>query len=161
MSKQQAHSWWVLAILPGIHIFLVILTVELSATTPGGAYYRIVGVDPVVAGLLMVYEGVFIHLCFLLVGTAWWFGVGLLGWLSRGGRVSAVSRAVVINTLIGLLGIAMVIPVFRRDLVNGVVSLAVGLQYLCAGLLCIGAFVSAAYAWKARNGDIGMTGFNG
>jgi hypothetical protein len=148
MSKQPISSWWVLAVLPAIHILLILLTIRLSTYTPGATYYRIIGVDPLPAALLMVYEGVIIPLCFLVVGTAWWFVVGMLGWLRRGDRVGAVTRAV-INTLVGLLGVDITVPIFRTDLAAGMVSRAVGVQYACAGMLFLGAFVSALYAWRA------------
>jgi hypothetical protein len=46
-----------LAVLPLIHVLLVILSLILSAHTPGGAYYRLFGADPLSAMVLMVYDG--------------------------------------------------------------------------------------------------------
>ena len=139
--------WWVLTVLPAIHILLIVLTIWLSARTPGATYYRIIGVDPQLGILLWISEGVMIPLSCLLVGTTCWLMVGM-GWSIKQVTANTAARGVVINTLVGLFAVDLAVPVFRRDLANGLVSLGVGVQYVCIGFLCLGAFVSATYSWK-------------
>jgi hypothetical protein len=78
-----------LVVLPTLYLLLVVLTMVLSATLPGGAYYRMLGVNPLAAMIGMVSEGGVFYGALFLFGTAWWFFIGAIGWSSRSGTVSA------------------------------------------------------------------------
>src|SRR5579863_5633418 len=77
-----------LFLLPAVHLLLIILTIFVSAHVPGGAYHRIIGVDPVGAAVGMVSEGAIFYVTLLLCGTAWWLFIGAIGWTSAAGSLS-------------------------------------------------------------------------
>ncbi len=142
-----------LFILPGLHFFLVILSMILSINTPGGTYFRMLGADPVVAAAMMVYDGMgVIVVGLLLFGTGWWFFIGWIGWASvkrRIGRLVSV-LCVLFAAFFGVVGIGLSIETLRSDDFRSLIPMAGAiLQYVCVALLCAGVFVSAGFALVA------------
>jgi hypothetical protein len=143
-----------LVTLPAFYVLLVVFTMLVSVNVPGGAYYRIFGVDPLAAAVGMVYEGAGFYTVLFLSGTVWWFFIGTIGWKSRNRNISR--PASILGTLLSLLsvliGIAMTKDAFHHDLNGGALSLAAIFQYAGVGILCLGAFVVTIYAVAAAFG---------
>jgi hypothetical protein len=139
-------------ILPAIYVIAVFLTIALSASTPGGAYYRILSLCPPVASLGMVVEndGVIVA-AFLLLGTPWWYLVGRIGWDGHERRRSFVSP--VVGALIALftcfVSTGMTIDPLKQDIHYGALRSGAVSQYLLVALLCVGALLSVFLALAA------------
>jgi hypothetical protein len=139
-------------ILPAIYVIAVFLTTALSASTPGGAYYRILSLCPPVASLGMVVEndGVIVA-AFLLLGTPWWYLVGRIGWDGHERRRSFVSP--VVGALIALftcfVSTGMTIDPLKQDIHDGSLRSGAVSQYLLVALLCVGALLSVFLALAA------------
>ena len=140
-----------LAALPVVHLFLIVLTMILSYKNPADAYYRIFGVDPLAAAVGMVSEGSAFYGALLIFGTAWWYFIGWIGWVSRNGRINRLSAGLgaILALFFGIIGAKMSTDIFRQDLDDGVLSAGAILQYASLGVLCLGAFVVAAYSAMA------------
>lgn len=139
-------------ILPGIYVIAIFLTTALSASTPGGAYYRILSLCPPVAGLGMVFDNdLMIVTAFLLLGTPWWYLVGRIGWDSYQHRRSLISP--VVGALIGLftclVSTGMTLDPLKQDIHDGALNSGAVSQYLLVALLCIGALLSVFLALAA------------
>ena len=140
-----------LVVLPTIHVILVALSMFLSINIPGGAYYRIFGVDPFSAMFMMVYDGTLAVIVFILIlGTAWWYFIGRIGWESSQGRMSRLGAGLgaLLTLFFGVIGVALSKGVVYEDIHDGALSAGAILQYVLAGLLCLGAFVAAGYSAK-------------
>jgi hypothetical protein len=140
--------------LPGLHLSLIIFTMFVSAYVPGGAYYRIFGVDPVGVGVGMVSEGAIFYATLLLCGTAWWFFVGAIGWKSAAGGLSRpfAGMGALLSVFTLVTGIALTKDVVSQDIRDGVLSLSAIVQYACVGLLCFGALIVTFYSTMAAFG---------
>jgi hypothetical protein len=139
-------------ILPAIYVIALFLTTALSASTPGGAYYRILSLCPPVASLGMVVENdVVIVVAFLLLGAPWWYLVGRIGWDGHERRRSVVSP--VVGALIALftcfVSTGMSVDPLKRDIHDGALRSGAVSQYLLVALLCLGALVSVFLALVA------------
>ena len=139
-------------ILPGIYVIAVFLTTVLSASTPGGAYYRILSLCPPVASLGMVVDNdAVLVAAFLLVGTPWWYLVGRIGWDGHERRRSFLSPAV--GALIALftcvVSVGMTLDPLKQDIHDGALRAGAVSQYLLVATLCIGALVSVFLALVA------------
>ena len=140
-----------LVVLPAIHVILVALTMVLSRDTPGGAYYRIFGVDPLSAMPMMVYDGTLAVIVFILVfGTAWWYFIGRIGWESSQARMSRFGAGLgaLLTLFFGVVGVALSMGIVNEDKNDGALSAGAILQYFLVGFLCLGAFVSASCSAK-------------
>jgi hypothetical protein len=140
-----------LLILPTIHVLLVTLTIILSSNTPGGAYDRIVGVDPLGLGVLMIFDGTLaVAGFFLIFGTAWWYFIGRIGWESSQGRLSrfGAGSGALLTLFFGATGVILTKSVVNGDIRGGTLSAGAIIQYVLVGLLCVGAFVAACYSSK-------------
>ena len=133
-----------IAVLPSIHLLLVVFTMTVSATQAGGAYYRIFGVDPLAASVGMVYEGPIFYATLLIFGTAWWWFVAYCGWKTkdRGGWA-------VLSVLVSLLSVSVVVALTVAPLREDALSVAALLQYLGVGTLCLGTLIIGASSAKA------------
>jgi hypothetical protein len=157
MANEKRYSitpYLPLVALPALHALLVAFTMLVSLSVPGGAYYRIFGVDPLAAAVGMVYEGAVFYAVLLLAGTAWWFFIGMIGWKSINrnmGRPVAIIGAL-LSLLSSLVGITMTKDVLYQDLHRGLLSLTAIFQYAGVGMLCLGAFVVTIYAVIAAFG---------
>jgi hypothetical protein len=150
-NRFSANSYLPLAALPALYLLLIAFTVLVSLNVPGGAYYRIFGVDPVAAAVGMVYEGAEFYAVLFLVGTAWWLFIGTIGWKSRNRNISRTGAVLgaLLSLVSALIGVAMTKDVFHQDLNEGALSLAAIFQYMGVGMLCLGALVVAIYAAMA------------
>jgi hypothetical protein len=140
-----------LLVLPATHVILVALTMVLSRHTPGGAYYRIFGVDPFSAMVLMVYDGTpAVVVSILVLGTAWWYFIGRIGWESSQGRLSRFGAGLgaLLTLFFGVIGVTLSIGVVNEDMRDGALSAGAIFQYVLVGLLCLGAFVAASSSAK-------------
>jgi hypothetical protein len=140
-----------LLILPTIHVLLVTLTIILSSNTPGGAYDRIVGVDPLGLGVLMIFDGTLALAGFFLIfGTAWWYFIGRIGWESSQGRLSrfGAGSGALLTLFFGATGVILTKSVVNGDIRGGTLSAGAIIQYVLVGLLCVGAFVATCYSSK-------------
>jgi hypothetical protein len=138
-------------VLPSLHAVLCFLTLLVSRRTPGGAWYRLVGIDFPLFAFAMPLRGfdgeLAVFAIVLLLGTSWWYLIGRVGWSSHIGRLRS-SGATVLALSVSLIGPAIWADTFHRDIreaaLKGVaLTDAVRLQYLLVGLLCIGALLSA------------------
>ena len=146
--------WWSppLLILPAVHGFLIVLTAWLQSRTNWG-YYRLIGVDFLAVPLAMCCgdpSGLLFGI-FLVIGTTWWYFIGRIGWESKQGRIGRVTAglAALLALLFALVGTVGSAVIFRHDFRDRALSAAIGLQYVCAGILCMGAFVSTFYSVRA------------
>jgi hypothetical protein len=138
-----------LAALPLIHVLLVILSMILSVHTPGGAYFRLFGVDPLSAMAMMVYDGTATVIGFILIlGTGWWYFLGRIGWESSHGRLSRFGAGLgaLLTLFFGATGVILTKGVITEDIQEGTLSAGAIFQYVLVGLLCVGAFVAAGRA---------------
>jgi hypothetical protein len=136
-------------ILPGIYVVIVALTAALSPGTPGGAYYRIIGLCPPAGSVGMVFDNAAVIVgAFLLFGMPWWYMVGRIGWDSherrRGFLTSLGGAAIALFTCFVSSG--MTRGVFKRD---GPFTTAMIAQYLLVALLCLGSLLSMLFALGA------------
>jgi hypothetical protein len=126
----------------------------ISVRVPGGAYYRIFGVDPVGLGVGMISEGAIFYAALLLFGTAWWFFIGTIGWKSRIGNMNRPIAA--LGALLSLSSAVIAIVITKdalyQDLRDGSLSFAAIVQYACVGMLCLGALVITIYSMTAALG---------
>jgi hypothetical protein len=158
MTREARHAlmpYLPLFVLPAVHIFLVALTTILSRMTPGGAYYRILGVDFVAAPIMMVFDNAPIIVgVLLIVGTALWYFIGWIGWESSKGKISRLSAAVggLFALFFGAIGALATKEILYEDLLRGSPSVGAILQYACVGVLCLGAFVVTIYSAIAALG---------
>jgi hypothetical protein len=79
MNDKNSRKSWGRIILTGGHLFLIAIIAFDSASTPGGTWYRLIPIDPLCAGFLMVvtsYIGIFA--LFAILGTAQWYLIGFL-----------------------------------------------------------------------------------
>lgn len=139
-------------ILPGIYVVAVFLTAALSASTPGGAYYRILSLCPPVAALGMVVDNDLVLVtAFLLLGTPWWYWVGRIGWDGYERRRSVVRPAIgaPIALFTCVVSAGMTVDPLKQDIHEGVLKAAAVSQYLLVALLCLGALLSACLALAA------------
>jgi hypothetical protein len=134
-----------------VYLLLIVLTMVLSATPPGGAYYRMLGVNPLAAMIGMASEGAPFYGVLFLLGTAWWFFIGAIGWSSKSGTMSRPIAALgaLLSVFSALAGIGMTTVAMRQD---HEFSLGAVLQYACVGLLCLGALIVTIYSAKTAFG---------
>jgi hypothetical protein len=150
MPREKFHLA-ALVVLPLIHALLVILSMILSVHTPGGAYYRLFGADPLSAMALMVYDGTPAVIGFILIlGTGWWYFLGRIGWESSQGRLSRFGAGLgaLLTLFFGATGVILSKGVINEDIREGTLSAGAISQYVLVGLLCVGAFVAAYYSSK-------------
>ena len=151
MKALKKNEWYSprYLILPGIHVVVVALTAALSPGTPGGAYYRIIGLCPPAMSVGMVFDNAAVVVgAFLLLGTPWWYTVGRIGWDSherRPGIMTSLGGAA-IALLTCFVSSGMTRDVFRRD---GPFTTAMIAQYWLAVLLCLGSLISMLVALGA------------
>jgi hypothetical protein len=140
-----------LVALPALHLFLVAFTILVSVRVPGGAYYRILGIDPLAAVVGMVDEGTIFYAVLLVFGTAWWLFIGSIGWKSRDVDMSRPIAALgaLLSLFSAAVGIAMTEGPFHEDVHDGVLSVGAIFQYICVGMLCLGALVVTIYSAMA------------
>lgn len=144
----QNRGWLraVFLIMPAIYVGTVVVTYALSIGTPGGAYYRIFGLDPLAAIIGMAHDGVaMIIAVFLLTGTPWWF---FLGWSTFGGERPVLGGVLALFT--SYIVVSATIDPLKQDIHNGSLSAAVMFQYSLTSLLCLGALTSAIYGLVLR-----------
>lgn len=152
MTRIKDYGRWFslpLLILPATYVLLILLTVLLSLRTYGGAFYRIIGVNPVAGGLMMIYDNAVVIIeIFLISGTPWWYFIGRIGWDSKKRRIGRLSSS--LGAILALFscwaGTSMTTEVLKRDIRDGILSGVVILQYSIVGILCLGAFISAIYS---------------
>jgi len=152
LGKRIAFPTYVaLLALPSIHVFLVVLTMIVSIGTPGGAYYRIFGVNPVAGAVGMITEGPVFFVALFVCGTAWWYFIGLIAWKSRRGRITPISAGLgaVLALFSGAVGASASRDALYQDLHDRVLSVGPIFQYACIALICTGSFVTAYYAATA------------
>jgi hypothetical protein len=139
-------------ILPAIYVIAVFLTTALSASTPGGAYYRILSLCPPVASLGMVVENDFvIVVAFLLLGTPWWYWVGRIGWDGHERRRSLVSPLVgaLIAVFTCFVSTGMTVDPLKQDIHDRALRSGALSQYFLVALMCVGALLSVFLALAA------------
>ena len=139
---------WLL-LLPGLYAATVLLTFALSLTTPGGAYYRIIVINPLAAGFIWGVESdVGLTAVFLVTGVPLWYLVGRIG--SQGIRRSASRLRLGVGALFCvsplLLGGPETLDILSQDARDNFVTHAVVLQYVLVAALFVGAAISAACA---------------
>jgi hypothetical protein len=137
-------------VLPGIYVVIVALTTALSPGTPGGAYYRIVGLCPPAMSVGMVVDNAAVVVgVFLLLGTPWWYMVGRIGWDNRERRpgfgTSLGGAAIALFTCFVSSGMSR--DVFRHD--DGPFTTAMIAQYWLVALLCLGSLISMLFTLGA------------
>lgn len=153
ISTKNDSQWFSLSliVLPSIHVILVAVTILLSLKTAGGAYYRLVGVDPLAAVFMMADEGVALSVvgAILIFGTAWWYFIGRIG--CRRGKLSRVGSALgaILALFFGVIGFLISKQTFLSDFNNGQLSAGALFQYFCVAAILAGAFISAIYSTKA------------
>jgi len=138
-----------LIILPMLYFAVVVLTAILSLGTPGGAFYRIIGIDPFVGAFMMVYDNAALIVgAFLVSGLPWWYFVGRIGWESRKRRIGRWSSGlgVCLTLFTCSVSTAVSLSVLKQDRREGALTVAVIAQYSLLALLCFEAFVSTIYA---------------
>jgi hypothetical protein len=136
-------------ILPGIYVVIIVLTTALSPGTPGGAYYRVIGLCPPAMSVGMVVDNAAVLVgAFLLFGTPWWYMVGRIGWDSHERRRSFLTSlgGAAIALFTCFVSSGMTREVFRRD---GHFTTATIAQYWLAALLCLGSLISMLFALRA------------
>lgn len=134
-------------IVPFIYVGTVVLTCSLSARTPGGAYYRIWGIDPLAAMFGMVYDNVAVIVgVFLVSGTPWWYLVGRIGWGDRKRRLSAGVGGALFALFTCFVTASITLGVLKQDIHAGLLTDMVIFQYSLVALLCFGALVSTLCA---------------
>jgi hypothetical protein len=148
---KRAGDWFGLSllILPAVHVSLIVLTILLSLNTPGGAYYRLLGVDVLAAPVLMVNENpIIINAVFLIFGTAWWYFIAKIGWASNNGRMTRLGSGLgaLLALTFAVIGTGMSRDVLYEDFDAGQLSVPVILQYALIAAICFGAFISAIYS---------------
>jgi hypothetical protein len=138
-----------LIILPAVYVAAVALAQVLSMSTPGGAYYRLLPVNPFAAAAMMVVENDSAILAVLLVsGIPAWYLIGRIGWEGRTGRRSRVTLGLeaLLSLLASLVCITLAVSVLRQDLSGGHLSAWAVIQYWLDGILCFGAILSTVWA---------------
>jgi hypothetical protein len=141
-----------LLILPAIYVVDIFLTAVISAGTPGGAYYRIVGIGPVAGAVGMVYDSTaVIVIAFLLSGTPWWYLIGWIGWNSRKRRTSRGSSGLgaIIALFTCFVSTSITLGNLKQDIHDKLLTSGVIFQYSLAVLLIFGALISTFYAIMA------------
>jgi hypothetical protein len=138
-----------LLLLPGLYAATVLLTFALSLDTPGGAYYRIIAVNPLAALFMWrVQNDIALTAVFLVIGLPWWYLVGRIG--SEGTRRSYSRLRLGLGALfcasILLLGSSVTIDTLKQDARDNFVTGAVMLQYALVAALCVGAGISTLCA---------------
>ena len=136
-----------LLIMPAIYVGTIAVTYTLSIGAPGGAYYRIFGLDPLAAMFGMVYDNAAIIIgVFLLTGTPWWYFVG---WFTFGGERPVFGGVLAVFTF--FVAVIATIDPLKQDVHDGLLSSAVIFQYSLTALLCLGALTSAVYSLVVRD----------
>ena len=138
-----------LTILPSIYVVVIVLTAMLSVDTPGGTFYRIVGINPVAGVSMMVCHNVPIIVgIFLVSGTPWWYLVGRIGWESRKRKISRLSLGLgaVLTLFTGWVATSVTADILKQDIHGGFVTGPVILQYMFVAFLCVGALLSTICA---------------
>jgi hypothetical protein len=139
-------------VLPGVYVGTILLTTVLSIGTPGGAYYRVFGVCPLVASIGMVYDSTSVIVgAFLVVGTPWWYlvgRIGLSGYRRARGPLSAAVGVAIAGFTCFVTG-SMTSGVFKQDIRDSAVKGWVIAQYWLVALLCFGALVSGVFSLVA------------
>ena len=136
-------------ILPGIYVVVVALTAALSPGTPGGAYYRIIGLCPPAISVGMVFENAAVIVgTFLLLGTPWWYMVGRIGWDSnerrRGFLTSLGGAAIALLTCVVSSGITRDVLRHERPFTTAMIA-----QYWLVASICLSSLVSTLFALGA------------
>jgi hypothetical protein len=136
-----------------MHLILCGITALISLKLPGGgAWYRIIPINLPWSVSLVVLDGWLpIFIVFFVLGTAQWWFIGKMGWLSRrheGDRVLAALGAA-IGLLNGVIGARGSVDTLRSDLHQGLLTGGAVIQYVCVGLLCVGALISGLYSAAA------------
>ncbi len=133
-------------LLPALYVGLVLATAIFAKGTDGTPYDRLVGVDPIGLAVRMIYANpVVVMACFLVTGAPWWYFIGRMccdGRDGKLGRITSVLGSVLafftVGTIAKLTGDAL-----REDISSGILSKLATFQYCIAGLLGIGALISA------------------
>ena len=133
-------------------MFAILLATALSPSTPGGAYYRILGLCPLVASIGMVVDNDAVIVgAFLLLGTPWWYLVGRIGWDSheRGHGLLRPIVGAAIAVFTCFISTAMTVDQLKSDIHDNALKSAALAQYSLVALLCVGALLSALSALMA------------
>jgi hypothetical protein len=138
-----------LLILPSIYVIAILLTAALSVRMPGGAYYRIIGIDPVAGMFGMVYDSDAILVgAFLIFGTPWWYLMGRIALNSKNRKFSSwgSGAAAVLAFFTCFVATSMSTDVLKQDIREGPLTAMAILQYSLVAFLCFGSLVSTIYA---------------
>jgi hypothetical protein len=138
-----------LLLLPSLYAASVLLTFALSLDTPGGAYYRIIAVNPLAALFMWRVENdIALTAVFLVIGVPWWYLVGRIGLegMNRSCSRFRLGAGALFCALVLLLGSSLTIDVLRQDARDSFVTGAVILQYALIAALCVGAGISTLCA---------------
>jgi len=140
-----------LIVLPALYLLLAIFTIFVSATVPGGAYYRIIGVNLVAGMVGMVSEGVLFYSVLLIFGAAWWLLIGAIGAQSRGGGISRPIAALggLLSLAVALGGAAITSSALDEDLRKAGLSTVGVIQYVLVGMLILAVLFVAFYSARA------------
>jgi hypothetical protein len=144
-------SRFLLAVLPAIYSLLALFTILISTTAPGGAYYRIIGVNPLAAMVGMVSEGALFYAALLIFGPAWWFFIGAIGATSRRGgiRRPIAGLGALLSLAFAFGATAMTKSALDEDLRGAGMSAVAVIQYALVGALIWGALVVTFQSTKA------------
>ena len=145
--KPVIEPW--LLLLPGLYAATVLLTFALSLRTPGGAYYRIIAINPLAALFMWrVQTDVPLTAVFLVTGVPGWYLVGRIG--SQGIRRSAsrlrLGVGALFCVLLLLLGSSVTLGILNQDARDNYLTHGVILQYALVAALLVGAAISAGCA---------------
>jgi hypothetical protein len=136
-----------------MHFSLVVLTILLSLKTAGGTYFRIFGLDPLAAAFMMADEGVALPVveALLILGTAWWYFIGRIGWASNRGKLSRVGSALgaILVLFFIVVGFLLAKQTFYSDFNNGQLSAGALIQYYFVAAILVGGLISAIYSMRA------------
>jgi len=145
-ATENGGRWFALplVVLPLLYVVVVVLTAIVSLWMPGGAFYRIIGINPVLGAFMMVNDNAAVIVGgFLVSGLPWWYLVGRIGWESRNGRISRWSSGLgaLLTIYTCVLSTAVSIGVLKNDRREGAMNDAAIVQYSLVALLCFGALV--------------------
>ena len=154
IATKQNERWFSppLLILPALYVIVVFLTAIFSERTEGGAFYRIIPLNPIAGAFMMRYDNPTIIVgIFLVTGTPWWYLVGRIRQASIKRRVSRVTLGLgsILALATSWVATSMTLDLLKQDIRQGFMLSPVIVQYSLVGLLCFEAFVSAVSAARA------------
>jgi hypothetical protein len=141
----QFHLQRLLLALPGVHLFLVGVTILAP-----GELIRVIGVDPFVFPFMFSKDSV-VTAVFLVVGTLWWFTIGYLGWRSANESVGQTLGWIsgIFILLLSVVGILFSLGMLVLDIQEKRLEVVLVTQELLVALLCSGALASSIYCFRA------------